>query len=110
MVELASYEEIGYDPVIELEGEYVAVAKLALDRFEKEYKKKWDLSKYALGFQTYSIAGQKVHGVSFLPNPVGLPSDGVLDIAQGGVWANGPGLSYFYAANSLEFVRKIGMR
>ena len=110
MEQSESFNGLGCNPDTEIEGDYVAIAKLAFKEFGNGYKKKYNLRNYALSFQTFNIQGKHVHRVSFLPNPVGLPSDGILDIAQGGVWANGPGVSYFYAADSLELVKILYMR
>ena len=86
------------------------IAKLAFEKFEKRFKNQYDLRQYKLSFESYLIKGEVVHSISFMPQPVGLPSDGILDIAQDGLWANGPGVSYFYAAGSLELVKTIYMR
>ena len=110
MEQSVDFSGLDYNPELEFEGDFVAVAKLAFKQFEKKYKEKYDLRKYVLSFQSYTISGVLVHKASFIPIPVGLPSEGTLDIPSGGVWSNGPGVSFFFDAQSLELLNTTYMR
>ena len=104
------FNDLGYDPELEFEGDYVAIAKLAYEQFDREYAGKYDLRNYVLSFQSYTLDGKLVHSVSFLPIPVGVPNEGILDISSGGVWSNGPGVSFYFDAQSLDLLKTIYMR
>ena len=102
------FNEERYPPQVELTGQNLMLIGKGVEEFKKLYADKYDLLKYEIWLNKFEE--KKYFSISFLPNIETIFAGVHFEIADQGMYQNGPGVVFFFSLDDCSLLKTQWMR